>query len=65
MNYLCGEGKSLTEQVEQLEEDLFEMNHPTGEQESQFEEPTDDDIDRDVREREMAIWVATRGGHNG
>jgi hypothetical protein len=65
MNYLCGEEKSLKEEVEQMEEDLFEMDHPTGEQEAQFEEPTDDDIDRDVREREMAIWVATRGGHNG
>ena len=65
MDYLCGEEKSLTEQVEQLEEDLFEMDHPTGEQETQFEEPTDDDIDRERREREMAIWVATRGGHNG
>jgi len=24
-----------------------------------------DEIDRETREREMAIWVATRGGHNG
>ena len=65
MNYLCGKEKSLKEEVEQMEEDLFEMDHPTGEQEAQFEEPIDDDIDRDTREREMAIWVATRGGHNG
>ena len=40
------------------------MDHPTGEQEAQFEEPSNDDIDRETREREMAIWVATRGGHN-
>jgi len=65
MNFLCGEEKSLKEEVKQMEEDLFEMDHPTGEQEAQFEEPTDDDIDRDTREREMAIWVSTRGGHNG
>tara|TARA_B100001113_G_C21116760_1_gene625651 strand:- start:443 stop:2290 length:1848 start_codon:yes stop_codon:yes gene_type:complete len=59
MNFLCGnEEKSLKEEVEQMEEDLFEMDHPTA-----HLEETDDD--REVREREMAIWVATRGGHNG